>query len=259
MISAIPIDDISSWIGVYLWPFFRIGAMLQVAPITGTRMVPARVRLVLAMSITMLIAPLIEPGPAFDGIGLNAMLVTMQQVLIGVVMGLFMQLLFQIFVVGGQMIAMQTGMGMAQTVDPTSGVNVAVVGQFYLIFVTLLFITMNGPLMMIEVLIESFYTIPIAVDGLTTASIWKFITMPVWMFKSALILALPPVTAILCVNLTFGVMTKSAPQLNIFSLGFPATMLFGLLIMWISLTAFVPLFERNFYQSFILLREIVGA
>ncbi len=256
---SMAIEELAQQVGHYLWPFFRIAAFLQLAPIVGTQIVNPRVRLAIAIAISLLVIPLLPPMPAFDGITLDAAIITVQQIVVGLAMALVLQFLFQVFIVGGQMIAMQTGLGMSQMIDPASGVSVAVVGQFYLILTTLLFVTMNGHILMIEVLIESFRTIPVATNGLSAASIWALVTSPSWIFSAALMLALAPVTAILCINITFGVITKAAPQLNIFTVGFPATLLLGLVVIWLSLIEFTSVYEKYFYEAFIRMRELIGA
>ncbi len=253
------IEELSQWVGQYLWPFFRIAAFFQLAPIFGTQIVPLRIRLLCAVAVSILVIPMLPVGPQFEGITINAMFITTQQIIIGLAMAMVMQFLFQVFMLGGQLIAMQTGLGMSQMVDPTSGVSVAVVGQFYLILSTLLFVSMNGHILMIELLVESFRTIPVAEVGLPTAAIWKLVTSPSWVFSSALLLSLPPITAILIINITFGVITKAAPQMNIFSIGFPATLLLGLLVMWVSLGGFLPIFEDYYAHTFMQLRELIGA
>jgi flagellar biosynthesis protein FliR len=143
--------------------------------------------------------------------------------------------------------------------DPMNGVNVAVLSQFYLMLVTLLFLAMNGHLVMIEVLVESFRTIPIGLQGVPMNGIVQIFSLLSWMFVASLMVALPAVTALLVVNLSFGVMTRAAPQMNIFSLGFPFSVVFGLLVIWVSLSGFLPQFQRMAEEMFAMLKSVIGA
>lgn len=242
----------------YLWPLFRIAGFFMAVPIIGIRLVPQRVRLGLALATTVLVAPLLPPPPAVDPMSLGSILIIMQQVLIGLALGFFVQFVFQLFVVAGQTIAMQMGLGFASMMDPANGVTVTVLSQFFLLLTTLLFLSMNGHLVMIEVFIESFRVIPVSAAGLGVGSLWELVSAASWMFAAALLIALPAVTALLVVNLAFGVMTRSAPQLNIFTIGFPLTLVLGMLILWLSLTGFLPRYENIVVQGFDLMRGVIG-
>ena len=255
----LPAAEITAWIGRYLWPLFRVTAFLMAMPVIGTQLIPMRIRLGLGVLITLAIAPLLPEMPRIEGLSLAAYLLIGQQILIGVAMAFVLQLLFQVFVLAGQMMAMQMGLGFASMVDPVNGVNVAVLSQFYLMLVTLLFLAMNGHIVAIEVLVESFHTMPVALLSFDAVLLWQLVNWSVWMFAAAMLVALPAVTAILVVNFAFGIMNRAAPQLNVFSLGFPFTMVFGLLIVFISLAGFLPQFQGLTEQAIMLLRQFVGA
>ena len=246
--------EISSWISRYLWPLFRIAALIGTMPIIGTALVPARVKMLMAVVVTGVIVPLLPPMPEIDSLSLETILISLQQVLIGVAFGFTLQILFQVFVIGGQIFAVQTGLGFASMTDPANGIAVAVVSQWYLSLITLLFLTFNGHLVAIEIIIDSFFTLPVSdvfFDGFT---LWGIISRVSWMIGAALIMALPAITALLLVNIAFGVMTRSAPQLNIFSLGFPVTMMLGLVILWLMFSDSIPLFHQLLNESFLFMR-----
>ena len=256
--------QIGAWVGSLLWPLFRVASFLMVIPIVGTQLVPMRVRLGLAFIITLVVAPLLGPVPQVDVLSFQAFYITLQQVFIGTLFGFMFVLLMQVFVVAGQMIAMQMGLGFASMVDPSNGVSVAVLSQIYLIAVTLIFLAMNGHLVMIEVIVESFKAWPISAKvlgegGFGIDLLWEMIMRISWLFISALLVALPLVSAVLIVNLSFGVMTRAAPQMNVFSLGFPIGILFGLMIVWVSTSQLIPQFERISEQTFLFLRQIQEA
>jgi flagellar biosynthetic protein FliR len=225
-------------------PFFRVAAFFSTVPIFGNQLVPLRIRLMLALSVSVLLFPILPEVPQTALFSLHTILLIMEQVLIGVLLGFMLQIFFHIFVLAGQMIAMQMGLGFASMVDPTNGVSVAVVSQFYVVLVTLLFLVMNGHLVAVEVMVESFRFLPIAGQFFSETAMYSLAVAGSWMFASALLLALPAVTSILIVNFAFGVMTRAAPQLNIFSLGFPFTLVFGIFILWAALAGFLPQYHQ---------------
>ncbi|MCH8551286.1 MAG: flagellar type III secretion system protein FliR [Natronospirillum sp.] len=234
-------EQIASWVTHYMWPLFRILGFFAVVPIFGAQTVPMRVRVLLGFVITVAIVPMLPAMPDVEGISLENFVIIAQQMGIGVALGFMVLVMFQVFVVAGQSIAMQMGLGFASMMDPSNGVSVAILSQWYLTLITLIFVAIDGHLVVFQVLIDSFYTLPIGMTGLSEGSLMMIATMGSWMFASAFVIALPSVTALLIVNLAFGIMTRSAPQLNIFALGFPITMLMGIFIMWASFTGVFPM------------------
>lgn len=260
---AAPIDlalpALSAWLGAYLFPLFRLGGFFLIAPLFGTQLVPGRIRIGLALLVTLLLAPLLPPVPAIDPLSIESMLLVTQQVLIGVALGFVMQLFFQVFVFGAQMIAMQMALGLASMVDPANGISVTVLAQYFLLLLTLVFVATNGHIVMFEVLLESFRYLPVGGDWDAAAAGGEIAHAASWMFLSGLLLALPAVTALLVVNLAFGVMTRAAPQLNVFSLGFPVSLVFGLFIVWLGMGGFLPQYDALSREAFALLREFAHA
>ncbi|MBX9754413.1 MAG: flagellar type III secretion system protein FliR [Pseudomonadaceae bacterium] len=251
-------EQIGAWVGSFLLPLFRIASLLMVMPIIGTKLVPARVRLYLALAICLVLAPTVPPIAPFDAVSLQAILLIAQEILIGVMLGFTLQLFFHLFSVAGQIIAVQTGLGFAAMVDPGNGVSVPVLAQMLLMLVTLLFLAMNGHLVVFEVLAESFITLPIG-TGLSTAHYWELAGKLGWVFGAGLLLVLPAVTALLVINLAFGLMTRAAPQLNIISIGFPLTMVLGLVIFWLGLGDFLAQYQQLASDGLQLLRELARA
>nr|WP_067287570.1 flagellar biosynthetic protein FliR [Marinobacterium profundum] len=236
--------QIEQMVADFLWPLFRIAAFFMAIPMIGSGLVPPRIRLGLALGVTVLLLPVLPPMPSFAAFSVESYLVIAQQILIGAAMGFMVQLMLQVFVVGGQLISTQMGLGFASVSDPVNGVSVVVLSQFYLQLVMLLFLAMNGHLVMIDVLARSFERIPVGLSGLSPEIFSEIVRTGGWMFAAALMMALPPVTALLIINFSFGIITKAAPQLNIFAIGFPFTMLMGLLIAWVSLGGFLGQYQR---------------
>ncbi|NVK42663.1 MAG: flagellar type III secretion system protein FliR [Oceanospirillaceae bacterium] len=236
--------EIEQWVAGFLWPLFRVASFFMAIPLIGSSLVPGRIRLGLSLLVTMLLVPVLPPMPLFDGFSLQSYLIIAQQILIGAAMGFMVQLLLQVFVVGGQLISTQMGLGFASVSDPVNGVSVVVLSQFFLQLTMLLFLAMNGHLVMIDALAQSFVRIPVGLNGIDQSIFIEVARTGGWMFASALLMALPAITALLVINFAFGIITKAAPQLNIFAIGFPFTMLMGLLIAWVSLGGLLGQYQR---------------
>lgn len=250
--------ELTAWIGAYLWPLFRIGALVGIAPVLGSRTVPVRIRFGLALALTLLVAPLLPMPPAVDPLSPPGMLITAQQLLIGLTMGFALRVAFSALEIAGQVIGQLMGLGFASMLDPQNGVQVPVVSQFYTLMAVLLFLAFNGHLVLIEVLVESFRSLPVGAAGLPPASLWTLAAWAGQMFAGAVRVALPAVTALLVINLTFGVITRAAPQLNIFAVGFPVTLLLGFLVMLFSLPGLPAQWQLQLEGTFAALQALTG-
>ncbi|MDH5189988.1 MAG: flagellar biosynthetic protein FliR [Gammaproteobacteria bacterium] len=227
--------QIGAWVGTLFWPFCRIAALMSVSPILGMKLIPARIRVVLAIMITMVVAPLIPSVPQVDVLSPDGILIIIQQVLIGLSMGFVLQMVFGVFTLGGQVIAMSMALGFASMNDPISGISVPTVSQLFTILVTLTFLAFNGHLIAIEVIADSFRTLPIGTTGLALSSIHDLISWASYMFIGAVLISLPAIASMLVINLGFGIMTRSAPQLNIFVVGFPVIITMGFVVIVLTL------------------------
>jgi len=243
--------QIEGWLAAWLWPFLRIGACLMVAPVFGASFVPARVRLVLAGAIALAIAPLLPPLPAVSPFSGPGLVITVQQVLIGVAIGFVLQIVFDALAMGGQLLANTMGLSFAFNVDPLRGTGAPVVGQFYTLIATLTFLALNGHLAIVQALVDGFTTLPVGMQGLGPEGYWQLVSWGSALFRGALMVALPGLTALLIVNLAFGVVSRAAPTLNLFAIGFPATLIGGLLI----ILAGLPAMQAGFTA---LMRETLG-
>lgn len=241
-----------------MWALIRVSALVASAPVVSSTSIPMKVKLGLSLGLTLIIVPVIPAAPVVEPLSADALLIAVHQILIGVAMGLALQMVFTMFVVGGQVIAYQMGLGFSQMVDPQSGMTVPVVSQFYIILITLMFFTLNGHLAMIDVLADSFISMPIAPDGLSAKSMWSLVVWGAHMYAGGVQIALPAIASILLINLTFAVVTRSAPQFNIFSIGFPITIIMGFFIIMATLTTVLPHFERQLSGAFALIRDMIG-
>ncbi|MBK1690701.1 flagellar biosynthetic protein FliR [Ectothiorhodospira mobilis] len=251
--------QLMAWVGSFVWPFVRITGMFLAAPIFGAGMIPVRVRVGLAMLLALFVAPLLPQPPAIQPFSLEGLAVTVQQILIGVSMGFILQMVMSALTMAGESIALSMGLGYASMVDPGMGVQVPVVSQIFVIMGTLLFLSMNGHLFMLDMLVQSFTLLPVAVDGLTRVDLWTVVQFGSTMYVGAILVGLPVVAAMLMVNLSMGVITRASPQLNIFAVGFPMMILLGFLLILFSLPALVPRVEDLVLSAFEAIQRILGA
>ncbi len=249
-------DELVTLVMAWVWPSLRIGAMLVAAPIFGAQNVPMPLRILLVVALTAMVAPILPPPPPVDPLSAAGLLIAVQQVLIGVTMGFALHLVFSAVVTGGQIMAMKMGLGFASMVDPQTGIQVPVVSQFYMIMATVLFVTLNGHLVVIDVLVESFHVLPIGGASVGAVQFHMVVGWGAQMFVWAVLMALPVVAVVLAFNVAFGVMSKAAPQLQIFSIGFPIFITMGFATMWLSLPVFNTLFTRMSSETLLFMRSI---
>ncbi len=249
--------QLSTWLAAFMWPLMRISAMLAAAPIFNSRQTPARLRVGLALILTWVLVPVIPQPPVVDVFSPQAFLMAVQQILIGVTMGFILQMVFGALVFGGQTLAYSMGLGFASMMDPQNGVQVPVLAQYYVLLATLFFLVLNGHLILIDTLAQSFHTLPVSVDGLSRTSIEQVIGWASRMFAAGLLIALPAIAALLLVNLGMGIVTRAAPQLNIFAIGFPMTMLIGFVLLWITLPDVMGNFGELLEEGFALIRRLL--
>lgn len=252
-------SEITTWLATLLWPFMRIGAMFAAVPIFSARSVPVRIRILLAFLISFLLVPVIPAPPVVDLISGQALIISIHQVLIGLAMGFILQLVFAAFVIAGQSIAMAMGLGFASIIDPQNGVQVPVISQAFLIMITLIFLALNGHLIMIEMLAKSFHNLPVGMLVPSRDGLWQLVNWGSDMFTGGMLIALPAVAALLLVNLAFGVTTRAAPQLNIFAVGFPVMIMVGLSFMILTLPTLTSHFSRLMMESFELIEIFLAS
>ncbi len=245
--------QLDAWLALMLWPFARILALLASAPITGDTQFPAMSKIGLAVIITAVVAPTL-PLPAVDPGSGAGLLLLARETAIGIAMGLAMRIVFAGITMAGDVIGLQMGLAFAQFYDPQSNSQEAVIGQYLNLLATLTFLSLNGHLVMISTLIESFQAVPVAAaDG----GQWLLLAQSGGMVvRAALWLSLPLIATLLVINAALGVLTRSAPQLNIFAIGFPITMIVGFAALMLALPYCMPAMEKLFESGFGLMLQV---
>jgi flagellar biosynthetic protein FliR len=251
-------DQLNGWLLELFWPFVRIGSCFMVAPAFGASSVPVRVRVVLAGAVTLLVAPLV-PVPEVTPLSATGVVITIQQIVIGAALGFSLQILFDAVSLGGEMLGNSMGLSLAFNLDPQNGASTPTVSQLYSLLVTLIFLVLDGHLALIRTLVAGFHTLPIGTTGLGTNGLWSVVNWGSELFSGALAVALPGVTALLVANLAFGVVSRAAPTLSIFSVGLPLSLVFGLVVIIASLPTLESSFIRLLAVALDFVRRLSGA
>ncbi|MGQ5523710.1 flagellar biosynthetic protein FliR [Chitinimonas sp. PSY-7] len=236
--------QIEAWLGLLIWPFFRILGIFATDPFYASRAIPSRIRVVLALLITLLVAPLLPQMPAVSPVSPIGVLIAVQQVLIGVAIGFTMRLVFASVEMAGHLAGLQMGLGFASFYDPQHGTNTAVVAQFASLLTLLLFLGMNGHLLVLETIVRSFMLLPISPEPIKAAAFKLLVDAGAQIFFLGVLLSMPVLGALLITNLSIGVMSRAAPQFNVFAVGFPLTLAMGLAALYFSLPQFPPHIHR---------------
>jgi len=240
--------QLDAWIAAFFFPLARILSLLVAAPPFNNAGLTMRVRLLLGLAITIAIAPALPASPpvqAASGLGL---LIIAQQMIIGLAMGFSMRLVFTAIDLAGTMISTQMGLGFATAYDPLNTSNTPVVSEFIGLLALLMFMTINGHLMVISTLVQSFTVLPIGeLPG--NASWLNIANAGGLIFSAGVLLALPVVVALLIANIALGVLGRVAPQLNLMAIGFPITLVLGLAALYISMSHLAPPLLQLFEQG----------
>jgi flagellar biosynthetic protein FliR len=250
--------DVSMWVGRMWWPALRVSGFVLTAPAASEAVVPGRVKIVLTLALAFLLAPLVEVPAGLSIFSAAGMLAAVLELLIGVSIGMVVQLTFEALVFAGQSISLTMGLGFATLVDPQRGAQVPVLGQMFMIFGTLIYLSINGHLMLLGALAESFHSLPIGAhvgrDFLLSVVLWG-----ARVFDTGLLIALPAVIALVIVNLALGVVTRAAPQLNLFGIGFTITLLSGFFVLLAGLDGIMSGISALINSALMAVSDLVGA
>ncbi len=248
--------DIVERFYTFLWPMLRISALLLAAPLFSLDALTLRIRVMLALVVTVFVYPLFD-WPVIDPISANGLLQIVNQLFIGAMMGLMLQIAVAAIVVAGQTIAASMGLSMASMVDPNIG-NVPVISQFLVILGTLIFLGFGGHVIMLSMIVDSFRTVPIGEFILGQAAFGKVVAWSGMMFLGGVLLALPVMVSLLFINIGLGIVTRAAPTLNIFSVGFPASIAAGFIVLILSLDSIGGRIQWLWMQAFSHAKDLVG-
>ncbi|HEX4376979.1 MAG TPA: flagellar biosynthetic protein FliR [Steroidobacteraceae bacterium] len=258
-VTTITYEQIEGWLGAAFFPFLRIGACLMTAPLFSANYVPPRIRIVLAILLTFVVLPLIPRPQGLTVLSGDGVVTTVQQLVIGAALGFIVQMIFEAINFGGQMIANGMGMGLAATIDPTTNAETPALGQLYTMLGSLTFLALDGHLALIDTLVSSFKGLPVGPAGFSMDALHALSAWGDELFSGALRVALPGITAMMVINLAFGAISRAAPSMNMFSVGFPITMIFGLVVVFFGLSTLQSGFTQMIGDTLGFLRELTSA
>lgn len=240
---------IMTYVSDFMWPFARVSGLLMVAPILGSAYIPVSIKILIAVAITIFIVPLIQTPTSVDPLSIFGLVLLAQQILIGIIIGTIIQIVFNAVTIAGENIAMTMGLGFAHMTDPVNGITIPVISQLLTVVASLYFLALNGHIALINMLVSSFDVLPFT----ELFSINNLMAVAEWggrMFIGAVLISIPAVTALLVVNIAMGLMTRVAPQMNIFSVGFPLTMMLGFIFILVSIPMAMNVFQKLLNESF---------
>ncbi|MCX2780112.1 flagellar biosynthetic protein FliR [Microbulbifer thermotolerans] len=248
--------QLHAWLVAFLWPFMRISAFLMAAPLLGHSAVPARVKVGLSALLAAAVAPGLPPTPEVPVWSWAGLGIIVEQTLIGAAMGLALRVMFSVVQAAGEYIGLQMGLAFATFLTP-DGVNTVVLSRIFNTITLMMFLAVNGHLIVIDILASSFHTLPIGYTGLNPSGMELLVRYGGTIFASGLLLALPLVAALLIINLSLGILNRSAPQLTVFSVGFPTSLTLGLLLLTVLMTDFGRFLQQLFGGGLLFLQQLV--
>lgn len=219
--------QIDAWVIGALLPFLRILALFTAAPILSNRAFPTRIRVALAVAVAFLVTPFAQVPPGLSLTGPDMFALVAQQLAVGLTLGFAARLVFAIFEIAGEAVGLQMGLSFAGFFNPAGGQQ-SIVSSWLNTLAMMVFLALNGHLMLMDALVTSFKVFPIGADPVMGLQLLQLDKLGSEIFRLALALALPPSVLLLFINLVLGYTSRVAPQLNIMSVGFPATLLAGL-------------------------------
>jgi flagellar biosynthetic protein FliR len=231
---TVTLADMNMWVAALLWPLTRILGLIAASPLWGSQAIPVSAKIVLGTLLALIMAPAIPALPALDPMSMAGLLIVLQELLIGLAMGFAMRIVFAAVEMAGEVSSLTMGLGFATFFDPQTQGRSSAISQFLALMATTVFIAGNVHLVLLEVLAESFISLPVAAAPISGGLPLALVRWGGTVFSAGLQLSLPIVAALLITNVALGILTRAAPQLNIFGIGFPISLGVGLLV--ISLT-----------------------
>jgi flagellar biosynthetic protein FliR len=251
--------QLDAWLVAFIFPLARIMGVLASAPVFSNAAQPKRIRLMAGLVITLALVPILPPMPAIPPGSWVGLAVLAQQILIGVLLGFTLRIAFAAIDVAGDLIGMQMSLSFAIFYDPQYAGQTPVISEFLGLITTLIFLSMNGHLLVLSVLAESFKLLPVSITPMGVGSFGSLMSWSSVIFSFGLLLALPLIAALLIANLAMGVLARVAPQLNIFAVGFPVTLVSGFVMLAFSMPYFGVALENLFDGAFRAMAAVLRA
>jgi flagellar biosynthetic protein FliR len=252
------LDQWYGWIDTFLWPFARLLALIGVAPLFGESAAPATVKIGLAAVLAVAIAPSLPALPTVAPGSLAGLWILAQQIFIGISVGFCMRVCFAAVQTAGDFVGLQMGLSLATIFDPTTQANTEVLARLFNILAMLVFLSVNGHLLMLGMLVKTFTILPIGTPTLNPDGWMMVAELGSKVFSAGLLLALPLIAALLIIHLAMGMLNRAAPQLSVFAVGFPITLLTGVVLLAVTLPQSTGFLAQFFQESVGAMERLAG-
>ncbi len=254
----VDLDLLYGWMNAFIWPFVRILALVGTAPLFGESSIPVRVKVAYAVGITIVITPALGPMPDLPTGSWASLALILQQILIGISIGLVIRVVFGAVITAGEFIGLQMGLAFASFFDPATGANTAVLSRLMNVVAMLLFLALDGHLIVIGALVNTFHVLPITADPTLDPEGWGVLfEWSAQVMVSGMLLALPLIMILLTISLSMGILNRTAQQLSVFAVGFPISLMTGLLLLAVVLPQTAPFMTQFFNESYETLARMI--
>lgn len=238
---------VQNQVGFFLLIFVRVTGIFMMTPIFGSRNIPGRVKASLALLITYILFPLVFNNMAvIPEHFLPYMFMVVGELIVGLILGFVSSLLFSAIQMAGQILDMQIGFGIVNIIDPTSGQQAPLIGNFKYILALVTFLSINGHHVLLSALFSSFKLIPVTGVVVPVALAEFMVNMITWMLVIALKISLPVIIALLLTDMALGILARTMPQMNIFVVGVPGKIIIGIFVLSIALPFYIFFLEVAF-------------
>lgn len=251
--------ELYAWIAAFLWPLTRIVGLISTAPLFGNVSVPARIKILLGVMLALIVAPTLPALPETDPLSYAGLLILVQQFVIGIAMGFAMRIVFSAVEMAGEIAGMTMGLGFATFFDPQSQGHSSAISQFLSLLTLMIYLATNLHLVLISTLVDSFSSLPIVATPLGIGGLQQ---IPAWggrIFSAGVQLSLPIIAALLITNIALGILTRAAPQLNLFGIGFPITIGVGFMMIAVTLPYMATPLAHLFSEAIGVIQQITTA
>ncbi|WP_148253892.1 flagellar biosynthetic protein FliR [Aidingimonas lacisalsi] len=249
--------QLHGWLVAFLWPFTRITAFFMASPLWGHSSVPNQVKIGLGALLAVVVAPTLPPMPDIPVMSWAGLGVMVEQVLIGISLGIVTRVMFAAVQAAGEFIGLQMGLAFATFFSPDTGANSMVLSRIFYMIALLMFLALNGHLIVIEILATTFDTLPIGLGRFNAGGFEMLARFGSTIFLSGMLLALPLVGSLLIINLSLGILNRAAPQLTIFSIGFPMSLITGIILLMVLMTDYQRFLERLFTETLFFMQDML--
>lgn len=240
-----------------LWGMLRVSGMVMIAPIFGAVFAPVRLRILITVVFAIVMLPFVTTVPDYSPFSVQGFLTVAQELLVGLAIGFILKLAVEAAVFAGQVISMGMGLSFATVVDPQNG-GIPLLGRLYVIVATLLLLAADAHLGLVALLASSYELLPVGAGGIAATDARGVVEFASLLFIGAMQLALPSVVAILMVNVAFGVISRAAPTLNLFAVGFPISMLMGFIVMVLAVKSHGAVWDLQLSKALTAVGALVG-